>query len=96
VGMSGIFVHNSESIFKNFSSFIPDRWLAPNAASLERWLVAFSKGPRMCMGQKYVYTPSSAGSGRFFLIHDSLAYCELYLAFASLFRRFDLTLDGTR
>jgi cytochrome P450 len=54
VGMSGSFVHNSEEIFKNSDDFNPDRWLGPDSASLERWLVAFSKGPRMCMGQKYV------------------------------------------
>ncbi|KAH8595382.1 putative P450 monooxygenase [Bisporella sp. PMI_857] len=76
VGMSGSFVHSSEEIFKNPNDFNPDRWLEPNSASLERWLVAFSKGPRMCMGQ-------------------NLAYCELYLVFAGLFRRFDLGLDGT-
>ncbi|KAJ5034851.1 uncharacterized protein L3040_008120 [Drepanopeziza brunnea f. sp. 'multigermtubi'] len=27
---------------------------------------------------------------------DNLAWCELYLAFANLFRRFDLSLDGTK
>lgn len=53
VGMSGSFVHNSEVVFKNPEKFNPDRWLEPGSASLEKWLVAFSKGPRMCMGQKY-------------------------------------------
>ncbi|KAK5994291.1 Cytochrome P450 monooxygenase [Cladobotryum mycophilum] len=77
VGISGIFVHNSEDHFKNAKEFNPDRWLEPNSSSLDKWLVAFSKGPRMCIGQ-------------------NLAYCELYLAFAALFRRFDLTLDGTQ
>jgi len=76
VGMSGSFVHNSEDIFKSAKNFDPDRWLQPNSALLEKWLVAFSKGPRMCIGQ-------------------NLAYCELYLAFAALFRRFDLELDGS-
>ncbi|KAF4626931.1 hypothetical protein G7Y89_g11222 [Cudoniella acicularis] len=74
--MSGSFVHNSPEVFKNHKKFDPDRWLQPDSASLERWLVAFSKGPRMCMGQ-------------------NLANCEMYLGFASLFRRFDLKLDGT-
>ncbi|KZL86099.1 cytochrome p450 [Colletotrichum incanum] len=32
-------------------SFNPDRWLAPNAQSLEQYQVAFSKGNRMCLGQ---------------------------------------------
>lgn len=76
VGMSLIFVHNSEEIFPNPKKFDPERWLQPDSASLEKWLVAFSKGPRNCIGQ-------------------NLAMCELYMAFAALFRRFELKLDGT-
>ncbi|KAK9311440.1 cytochrome P450 [Lipomyces starkeyi] len=44
--------------------------------SLDQWLIAFSKGPRSCLG-------------------INLAWCELYLAFATMLRRFDLKLDGT-
>ncbi|OBT92925.1 hypothetical protein VE01_08929 [Pseudogymnoascus verrucosus] len=51
VGMSGTFVHSSKAIFKNPETFDPERWLKKDSASLEKWLVAFSKGPRMCMGQ---------------------------------------------
>jgi cytochrome P450 len=51
--MSGVFVHNSEQIFKDALKFDPDRWLQPDSASLDNWLVAFSKGPRACIGQKY-------------------------------------------
>jgi cytochrome P450 len=50
--MSGTFVHSSKAIFKNPETFDPERWLNKDSASLEKWLVAFSKGPRMCMGQK--------------------------------------------
>jgi len=76
VGMSGLFVHNSETVFQNATSFEPDRWLQPDAQSLEPWLVSFSKGPRSCLG-------------------SNLAWCELYIAFAALFRRFDMKLDGS-
>ncbi|KFZ13430.1 hypothetical protein V502_06619 [Pseudogymnoascus sp. VKM F-4520 (FW-2644)] len=75
VGMSGTFVHESEVLFHDAKTFNPDRWLADDSAVLERWLVPFSKGPRMCIGQ-------------------NLAYCEMFLGFAALFRRFDLSLDG--
>lgn len=34
--------------------FNPDRWLAPEAKSLEQYQVAFSRGSRMCLGQKLV------------------------------------------
>ena len=50
VGMAGYFVHNSEAIFKNPKDFDPTRWLED--ATLDKYLVAFSKGSRMCLGQK--------------------------------------------
>ncbi|KFY17134.1 hypothetical protein V492_00867, partial [Pseudogymnoascus sp. VKM F-4246] len=75
VGISGTFVHSSEVLFHDAKTFNPDRWLGDDAAVLERWLVPFSKGPRMCIGQ-------------------NLAYCEMFMGFAALFRRFDLRLDG--
>ncbi|KAK4630865.1 Cytochrome P450 monooxygenase yanH [Fulvia fulva] len=77
VGQSIGFVHNSAEVFPTPTHFDPDRWLQPNSALLEKWLVAFSKGPRACLGQ-------------------NLAMSELYFAFATLFRRFDVKLDGTR
>jgi cytochrome P450 len=50
--MSGYTVHHSESIFKNPETFDPDRWLEADSASLDKWLVPFSKGPRSCLGIK--------------------------------------------
>ncbi|KAE8354717.1 cytochrome P450 [Aspergillus coremiiformis] len=50
VGMASIHVHQSEDVFSNPSSFIPDRWLDDGAGELEQWLVPFSRGPRMCFG----------------------------------------------
>lgn len=76
VGMSGIFVHKSSKIFPSPDSFDADRWLASDANSLDQWLVAFSKGPRSCLG-------------------INLAWCELYIAFATMLRRFDMRTDGT-
>lgn len=75
VAQSLIFVHMDPEIFPNPKKFDPERWLQPNSAALEKHLVAFSKGPRMCLGQ-------------------TLAMCELYLAFAAVFRRFELEMDG--
>ncbi|KAF7874896.1 hypothetical protein EAF04_002070 [Stromatinia cepivora] len=74
VSIAASFVHYSEEIFDSPGSFNPDRWLGEDGPALEKWLVAFSKGPRMCLGQ-------------------NLAYCELYLVFAALFRRFNMELD---
>ncbi|PSR71633.1 hypothetical protein PHLCEN_2v12486 [Hermanssonia centrifuga] len=74
VGMSNVFVHQSDRVFPEPHVFRPERWLDPDTP-LDNWLVAFHKGRRSCVG-------------------INLAYCELYLAFANLFRRFDMALDS--
>lgn len=55
VGISNCFVHNDPEIFPEPALFKPERWLQPDTKggqSLDYWLVAFSKGPRSCLGQK--------------------------------------------
>ena len=54
VSMSHISIQMNENIFPSPEKFIPDRWLGDEGSSLERWNVAFSKGPRQCIGMKYV------------------------------------------
>lgn len=77
VGISGIFVHSSPELFQQPGEFMPARWLSSNAKSLDVNLVAFSRGPRSCLG-------------------INLAWCELYVAFATMLRRFDhLEIDQT-
>ncbi|KAI4223990.1 MAG: hypothetical protein L6R40_008479 [Gallowayella cf. fulva] len=76
VGMAILHVHQNEEIFTDALAFRPDRWLEEGAKELERWLVPFSRGPRMCFG-------------------INLAWCELYIAFATMVRRFDMKIDGT-
>jgi len=75
VGMSACLVHWNESVFVEARNFQPERWLGSDAAEIEPYLVAFSKGARACVG-------------------INLGYCELYLALANIFRRFDMELDG--
>ncbi|KAF8506098.1 cytochrome P450 [Russula emetica] len=77
VSQSALFVSLSEEIFARPREFLPDRWLQPESKALENWLVAFSKGPRSCLG-------------------INLAYCELYLALAYLFRRFNVREDPSK
>jgi cytochrome P450 len=51
VSMSSWMMHRNSSIFPNPDVFEPERWLDPNAAKrLEKYLVAFSKGSRQCVG----------------------------------------------
>lgn len=76
VGMAILHVHQNEEIFADALAFIPDRWLKEGAKELEKWLVPFSRGPRMCFGV-------------------NLAWCELYIAFATMVRRFEMRIDRT-
>ncbi|KAI0694060.1 cytochrome P450 [Cytidiella melzeri] len=78
VGISNLFVHLNPEIFPDPHAFKPERWLEAKADendSLDHWLVAFSKGPRSCLGV-------------------NLGWCEMILAMANVFRRFDLRLNG--
>ena len=55
VGMSTVLVHQSSEVFKNPEVFDIDRWMGPDAAGLDKWLVSFSKGPRSCLGINLAY-----------------------------------------
>jgi cytochrome P450 len=67
VGMTSVLVHHDESIFPDSKKFLPERWIGhPN---LDKYLLSFSKGTRMCIG-------------------INLAYAELYLALARMFRAY--------
>jgi cytochrome P450 len=77
VGMASTLVHLSAKIFMDPDTFNPERWLGDGAKGLEQWLVAFSKGPRSCLGL-------------------NLAWCELYIALATMLRVFEMELDGTK
>ncbi|GJE98151.1 cytochrome P450 [Phanerochaete sordida] len=77
VGISNAMVHLNPTLFPDPHAFRPERWLEPGAELLDTWLVAFSKGPRSCLG-------------------INLAWCELQMNLANLFRRFDLELEGEK
>ncbi|KAJ5046317.1 uncharacterized protein L3040_003564 [Drepanopeziza brunnea f. sp. 'multigermtubi'] len=68
VGMSCALVHHDESVFPASRRFLPERWIE-HQPHLEKYLVAFSKGSRQCIG-------------------INLAYAELYLAVARIFRAY--------
>ncbi|KAJ5296670.1 uncharacterized protein N7443_007563 [Penicillium atrosanguineum] len=78
VSQSIYFVHMDPDIFPEPNTFTPDRWLeaSQKGERLDRFLVPFTKGSRMCLGMKWHCV--------------SLAYAELYLMFATLTRHFDL------
>ncbi|KAI0038829.1 putative P450 monooxygenase [Auriscalpium vulgare] len=50
VGQSFTFVQHAEAVFTDAHAFIPERWLGENAKPPEASTVAFSRGPRSCLG----------------------------------------------
>lgn len=50
--MAILFMHMDKNVFPNGEKFVPEAWLEPGAKELESKLIPFSKGPRMCIGQK--------------------------------------------
>ncbi|KAK7060348.1 hypothetical protein VNI00_001113 [Paramarasmius palmivorus] len=53
VEMSCVFLHWNPDMFPNPLEFSPERWLQPNSREIEtQYLVAFSRGPRTCVGIK--------------------------------------------
>ncbi|KAI9865656.1 MAG: hypothetical protein M1813_002114 [Trichoglossum hirsutum] len=56
VSMSAWMMHRNENVFENAEKFDPERWLHPESAKrLERYLVAFSRGSRGCLGMNLAY-----------------------------------------
>lgn len=74
-------MHHNETVFPDSYTYRPERWLnnpkGPDGVKkLSRYMVAFGRGNRVCLGMP-------------------MAYCEIYLTLASLFRRFEMELHET-
>lgn len=81
VSMDTYHMHHDETVFQDSFSFKPERWLdnarGPDGEkSLTRYLAAFGRGTRMCVG-------------------FNLAYAEITLVLAGLFRNFEFSLYET-
>lgn len=50
VSMGAPILHANPDIFPDPISFVPERWMGEENQSLDKYLVAFSKGPRSCLG----------------------------------------------
>ncbi|KAJ0426675.1 cytochrome P450 [Aspergillus carlsbadensis] len=48
-------IHDNPSLFSHPTEFQPERWLGEKGKALDRWLVAFSKGSRQCVGSALAY-----------------------------------------
>lgn len=65
--MTGTLIHYDPTVFPDPTAFRPERWL--ENPRLDKYLVAFSRGSRQCIG-------------------INLAYAEIYLALAAIFRQY--------
>lgn len=53
--MTSVFMHHNETIFPDSYEFIPERWMdLEQRKHLEKYMVAFTKGSRQCIGMKCV------------------------------------------
>jgi cytochrome P450 len=50
--MTAALMHHNESIFPNSWTFLPERWLGEEGKAKEKYMIAFSRGTRQCMGMK--------------------------------------------
>lgn len=50
VSMTIPIVHLDERIFPDAKAFHPERWIEDKTGHLDKYLVTFCKGPRMCLG----------------------------------------------
>lgn len=88
-------MHNDANVFTDPLRFDPERWLKNEGVKeLENQFVPFSRGPRMCLGFKCVLSDHQPLPIIFDII-CSLAWCELYLIFANVFRKLDLEIYET-
>ncbi|KHN97497.1 Cytochrome P450 [Metarhizium album ARSEF 1941] len=55
VSLSQQSISFDEAIFPRPHEFDPERWLGSEAQRLDRWNVAFSRGPRQCIGTSLAY-----------------------------------------
>ena len=93
VSVSATFVLMNHEIFPEPEKFKPERWMQPDSAKLDKFLVVFSKVPRSCIGIKLVIGISMLA---FSDLRFSLAWCELYNIFSHLLRNFDMELHDVR
>ena len=44
-------IHHSEKAYENPDAYLPERWIGENKADMEQYFLAFSYGPRACIGR---------------------------------------------
>lgn len=52
ISHSNYVYHSDETVFPNANDFVPARWLGGDVRELDRHMLAFAKGSRMCLGMQ--------------------------------------------
>lgn len=55
VGMTSVLLHHNEDHFPDSYDFVPERWLGEDGKKLEKYMVAFGKGGRICLGMNQAF-----------------------------------------
>ncbi|KAI1320329.1 cytochrome P450 [Xylariaceae sp. FL0255] len=55
VGMSSVLLHHIEENFPDSYRFLPDRWLGEEGKKLDKYMVGFGKGSRICLGMNLAW-----------------------------------------
>jgi cytochrome P450 len=55
VSMSAPITHWNERVFPDAKAFHPERWIEDTTGNLDKYLVSFSRGPRMCLGMNLAW-----------------------------------------
>lgn len=55
VGMTSVQLHHNEDTFPDSHKFIAERWLGDEGKRLDKYLVSFCKGSRVCFGMNLSY-----------------------------------------
>ncbi|OTB14165.1 hypothetical protein K445DRAFT_302796 [Daldinia sp. EC12] len=64
VSISLLCLQQNEKLFPDPQEFRPERWLGEEEKRIEKWNIAFSRGPRQCIGTNIAYLE----------LHSCLAY----------------------
>jgi cytochrome P450 len=53
--MTSVLLHHNELHFPNSNKFDPERWLGEPGKKLDKYMVGFGKGSRVCLGMPHGY-----------------------------------------
>lgn len=84
--MSGYLMQSNATVYPNPKEFYPDRWLGAYDPRMDRYLAPFSRGSRRCLGQQLVHVLMLNFCLRPLTRLARLAYSEIHIVLATLFR----------